>query len=304
MPSSTQGPAPPSTAPAGPLVACEHLRVDVEGVPAIDGLTLRAHAAHLLLLGAHRAIFDALTGVASIARGALRIRGVEPASATKQRLVAGAPLDPPLPPRWTLREYVVWSARLSGLVASDAAKNADDAIAKLQLGAMATTPFAKNTLPHARRAAVVAGAFATGAPLLVLEDPLGGLPEEVAHTFARILVTGLEGKEWIIVAPRVSLTSPLAMTAEEAIVVGGNHVDAQGAPAEIAAAERRFRLRVHGPIESLAQELAERGATLRIDGAHVLVDLGASLTTAELAALCAAANVAIVELTPIARALS
>ena len=108
-----------------PLLVCEDLRVDAEGVPACDGLAFRTTGEHVLVLGAPRALFDAIIGVVPVARGALRVRGTVAVTATKNRTVAGAPLEPPLPPRWTLREYVVWSARLAGLANADAESRAD-----------------------------------------------------------------------------------------------------------------------------------------------------------------------------------
>jgi hypothetical protein len=92
------------------------------------------------------------------------------------------------------------------------------------------------------------------------------------------------------------------MSADEALVVTSARVEAQGAPAAIGRAERRYVARIHGPLEALDAKLVERGASLEIQGAQVLLDLGEALTTAELLGLCAEASVTIVELTPSAAA--
>ncbi|HEY8073412.1 MAG TPA: hypothetical protein VIF62_04870, partial [Labilithrix sp.] len=221
----------------------------------------------------------------------------------RARTTAAAPFDPPLPPKWTPTEYVSWSARLAGLSRHDAAAATKDALARLQLSPLATTQLAR-LVPHARRGVVVAAALATGASVLLLEDPIGALSEEAARNFGNVLGSALEGRSWIAFAPRVPLTSPLALQAEEAIVVSGARVDAQGAPAEIAAAVKRFSLRVNGPLDALAAKLTQRGARVHQEGTRVLVDLGDSMTTADLLGLAGESQVTIVELHPVSRALA
>ena len=284
-------------------MVAEDLRVDVDGVPACDGLTFRTSGDRVLVLGAPRALFESLTGLRPVVRGALSIRGSAASAATREGLVAGAPLDPALPAKWTALEYVTWSSRLVGHSAGDARSLAKEAMARVQLGPLATLPLAR-LVTHARRAVVLAAALATDAAVLVVDDPLATLPEEVARTWARILVQALEERPWIVLAARVSLTSPLAMNADEALVVSASRVDAQGPPAEIAAADRRFVARIHGSLESLGKRLAERGARMDIQGAQVVLELGDSVTTAELLAMCAEADVTLVEMVPVARALT
>ncbi|MDB4941091.1 MAG: transporter related protein [Labilithrix sp.] len=285
-----------------PLVVAEDLRIDTDGEPSIDGLTLRSSGEHVLLLGAPSALFDALTGLRSPVRGALRIRGEDPAAAVSGRRVAGAPFAPPLPPRWTATEYVTWSARLAGLPKAAARTKAAEAIAALQLDALAKTRL-EGAVPHARRAVVVAAALATGADVLVLQDPLADLAEEDARTWARLLVKALEGKAWIALLGRVALTSPLAIAADEAIVVTASRLAAQGRLAELASS-RRFVARVHGALDGFARELAARGASLEVQGAQVLLDLGPSLAASEVLALAADTGAVVVELVPLALAIA
>ena len=285
-----------------PLLVVEDLRVDVEDVPACDGLTLRTRGDRVLVLGAPRALQEAICGTRPVVRGALRIRGTAAGLAARDGIVAGAPLDPPLPPKWTAIEYVTWSARLAGHSASDARALAKDAIALVQLGAMATHPIAR-LVPHARRGVVLAAALATDAGVLVVEDPLAGLPEEIARTWALIMVQALADRAWLILASRVALTSPLAMEADEALLVTSSRLLAQGPPAEIAAADRRFVARIHGPLEELGARLVERGGRMEVQGAQVLIDLGTT-TTAELLGMCTELEATVVEMVPLARALT
>jgi molybdate transport system ATP-binding protein len=257
----------------------------------------------VLILGAPRALFEATTGLASVMRGTLAVRGVPVAQAVVRGVVAGAAMDPPTPSRWTVTDYVQWSARLAGVPKADARASAAAAIKKLKLTSMANTQTSK-LVPHARRATVVAAAMATGAEVIALEDPLGGLPDEIAQSYSKVLAEALGDQPWIIFAPRMPLTSPLALEADEALIASSIDVEVQGPPAEIAAAERRFVGRVYGSVEALAPLLEARGARVESHGAHLLFDLGATMTTSDLMRMCDRANVAVIELVPVSRALS
>ena len=295
-----------STGPAEAELAVVDLRVDVDGVPACDGLSFQARGRRVLVLGAPRALFDATTGLLPAVRGAVTIRGASANEAASRRLIAGAAMEPPMPPRWTVLEYVSWSARLSGLSASEARKTAHEALDRMQLGAMAKSPIVR-LLPHARRATVVASALATGAPVIALDDPLGGLPDDVAAAYADVLVTALEDRTWFVFAPRASLTAPLGVAADEVLVCTATQLEMQGAPTELLARARCFVGRVLGSVSAraaVAPALEVRGARMEERGAHLFFDLGESLTTSELMEICASADVAVVELVPAIRALS
>lgn len=292
-----------SSPPPAPLLSAEDVRVDIDGVPACDGLTFRTTGDRVLVLGAPRPFALAASGVLPVVRGRLTIRGVDAAAAARDRGAAGCALDPPLPPKWTVAEYVRWSARLAGLPKGEAFANARDAITRLKLEAMERAALG-GLPPHGKRAVVLAAAIATGAPVLVIEDPLSGLSEDAARSYAHIVIDALSDRSWIVLAARVPLTSPLALHADEAIVASATRVEAQGPPAELAAAERRFVARVHGAIDGLAARLAEHGVSVEVQGGQVIFDLKGGLSTAELMAMCAASDVAIVELVPVARALA
>lgn len=281
----------------------EDLRVDVDGVPACDGITFRTTGERVLVLGAPRALFEATTGLVQVMRGELRLRGVPAAQAVMKRAVAGAAMNPPTPPRWTVTEYVEWSARLAGLSKAEARANASVAIEKMQLGTMAKHATAQ-LVPHAKRATVVAAALATGAEAIALEDPLGGLPDEIAATYAQVLATALADRPWIVFAPRMPLASPLASEADEALIATPVAIDVQGSPAEIAAAERRYIGRIHGQVDQAIALLESRGARVESRGVRYLFDLGDKLTTSDLLRLCDRAGVSMIELVPVSRALS
>ncbi len=285
-----------------PLLETNDARVDVGGAPALDGLSLRTSGDHLLVLGAARALFEAASGVRKPSRGAVLVRGEAATLTLRKARVAGAPLDPAMPVAWTPRAYVTWSARLAGREARLTKELAAESLERLKMTALGDTPLGK-VAPHARRATVLAAAIATGAPVVMVEDPTAGLPDAVAREFARIITSALADRAWVVFAPRIALASPIALEADEAVVVSGSQPLAQGAPAEIAARERTYGVKVHGAVEELARAAEARGAKVTRGQSELTVDLGESLSTRELMGMALEVKAVIVELSPLSSAL-
>lgn len=308
----------------GALLQASSLRLDVAGTPdvgagGVDGLTLTTTGERVLVLGAPAALFEAAAGLRQPSRGEIRVEGMAPIDAVRAKIVAGAALDPPMPPTWTPRRYVEWSARLAGHGRAEARELAAEAIARTKLEPVADARLRLAALA-ARRATVIAAALATGATTLLLEDPLTGLPAETAPGFARVLARACVDRRTAFFAGRVPLESPIALDADEAIVLCGSRIAAQGAPAEIAADERSFSLRIVGDVGAFARAVAERGARLlspvpALDAAlpgggatrplegvgYLSVDLG-PLRTGDLLRIAGDSNATVLDLRPISGA--
>jgi ABC-type multidrug transport system ATPase subunit len=288
------------------ILAASGLRIDVAGSPAIEGLTLATTGDRVLILGAARALFEAAAGLRAPRRGEIRVEGVLPRTAARAGIAACAPLDPPMPAGWTALRYVTWSARLAGNARATARAMATEAVERMQLGAVAGARLGAATAAS-RRATVLAAALATGARTLLIEDPLCGLPPDAARPFARVIARAL-GKgdcRAAIFAGRMPLESPLALTSDEALVVDGAHVSAQGAPAEIATREHTLALRVHGDAEAFAQRVQAEGGRAQVSAetsppVHVRVELG-PLVARDLLRIAAESRAVVVELRPLAR---
>ena len=288
------------------LLETTTLRVDIAGVPCVDGLSMVTSGDHVVVLGAPSGLFEAVSGMRKVTRGELRVAGREPLEAVRAGVLAGAALDPPVPPTWTPRGYVEWSARLSGVSKRDARARANEALELLKMTASAETPLRTAPL-HVRRAMGVAAAMATGAEVIVMEDPAVSLPEDAARNLCRLVATALaastdHARRWILFAARISLESPLAMHADEALVLMGSSVTGQGALAELATRERSYALRVVGKEAEFLEAAEARGAQVVRHGAHLTVDLGPSLHTRDLLELAEQVSSVIVEMRPLARA--
>jgi ABC-type multidrug transport system ATPase subunit len=286
-----------------PLLRCSDLRVDVEGAPALDGLTLETSASHVVVLGAPRALFEAASGVRRAARGTLRVAGEAPSEAVASRLVGACPCDEPLPPAWSALELATWTSRLAGFPKGEARALARAAVDRLELRELASRPL-QSVPPQARRAASLAAVLATSPRVVLIEDPLRDLSDDASRWYARVVLKALGETPWVVFASRLSLSSPLLLHAEEAVVASSSRALAQGPPAELAVAERTYVARVHGDPASLIDWLAERGGSMEHDGARVQFRLGPSLTTVELLGACADRDVTVVELLPLSRALA
>jgi len=288
----------PTTQPA--LLEARNVRIDEHEAPAIDGLSLITQGNHVVVLGAPHALFEAASGMLAPARGELLLQGVPARAALESGHVAGAPLDPPLPPKWTARRYIEWSARLAGPAAS-AGDPVRDAIAAMELGPAADSRLDASPLA-VRRATVIAAAMATGAPVLVLEDPTLGLPEAAYRALSHILARALRPRPWLLFAARAPLDSPLCLEADEALVLLGSQVFGQGLPSELAARARTYGVQLAGDATAFASLAMARGARVEAFGSELTLELGESLTTRDLLELANEARSVIVELRPLARA--
>jgi ABC-type multidrug transport system ATPase subunit len=290
-----------------PILAASSLRIDVAGVPTLDALSFQSTGQSVLVLGAAHTLFEAAAGLRAVDRGELLVNGLPPLDAVRSGGCASAPLDPPLPRRWTALEYAAWSARLAGQPASAAREMAAEALDRLQLASFARTRLG-NAAPAVRRGAVVAAALATGATTLLVEDPASGLPDG-GRAFARVVARALSDRRTAIFAGRIALESPLALAADEAIVIDGGRVALQGAPGELAASDGAFSLRVGGDVRAFVQLAAARGARLLAPlppaGPEAVLPIGidlGQLGTSDLLAIASSCDAVILELRPLARA--
>jgi ABC-type multidrug transport system ATPase subunit len=292
------------------LLAAASIRLDVAGVPALDGLDLTTRGERSLVLGAPPALFEAAAGLRSVARGELRVDGEEPAEAVRSRRAVGVPLDPPLPQRWSVTQYVSWGARLAGHDRATASALAIEALEATELLTLAGSRLAVIPLA-ARRATVLAAALATGAGSLLIDNPLSGLADDAALALARVVGRVLEKRRWALFAASVPLESPIASCADEAIVVEGARVVAQGTPAALVAQATTLSIRVGGSSEAVAQfvkEVESSGGRASIDSrstgpVHARVELG-PLGARDLFRLALTSGVTLLELRPFALPLS
>ncbi|CAN5590895.1 hypothetical protein BH09MYX1_BH09MYX1_38480 [soil metagenome] len=280
------------------LIVAEALRIDVEGSPSVEGAAFNTTGRSVAMLGAPRSMFEACAAMRPVTSGTLKVCDLPPKEAALRALAAGAPLDPALPPKWTVREYVRWNARLVGHDAARAARNAEGSLELLHVSREASLTLGTAPL-HIKRAAVVAGAIATGAELIFLEDPTPGLTDDVARSLSRFIAQALDERAWVLFAGRLPLTSPFAHRTEEAFMYQNGTIIG-GAPAELASAERSFRARVEGDAPRFTAALRERGGNVEGVAPELTIRLEGDLGTRDLFDLAAQNGAILTELVPVA----
>ena len=284
------------------LLEVSDVRVDEHGVPCLDGLSFASKGRTIAVLGAPRALFELASGTRAPLRGSVRIAGESAVAALGRGAIAGAPLEPPLPPTWTPRRYVAWSARLAGAPSSEARERAAGALAALQLQAYADARLG-SVSGAARRATVIAAALATGAGIVVLEDPLRGW-RRARSGLGHILTRALADRSWILFAGRLPLDAPLALETEWAARVVGSRVVGAAPPAELAVQEGVYAVRVAGDMASFVAQARAGGATIAGEprGDELTVDLGRDRKTQDLLRWADEGDAVILELRPLATA--
>lgn len=303
-----------SEAPA--LLFAEDARIAVDGVTAIDRLTLGTRGDHVVLAGDPRSLLAALTGVpladpagdpdgppgeAIVAAGTLLFAGKSVADGAHRALMGAAPRDPPLPPGFTVEEHVGWSARLAGASPRVARDLAAAALARVGLAAIARRKLDALGWPE-RRALALAQAVVMGPEVIVAEAPLAGLEGQAAAFVMGALRAAAEGRRALVSVARLdagSFEGALARSADHLIVLAGGEVAIEGPPGEIFAAAKVVSLVVESNVELLRAELAARGIDLRGGPSRFSARLPAGATHRQILVAAAAVRAAVVEMVPV-----
>jgi ABC-type multidrug transport system ATPase subunit len=285
------------------VLEADNVRIDAGGVPVIEQLSAQTTESNVVVLGAPRALFEACSGTRPVRSGRLRVCDASPRRAVSEVLIASAPMDVAVPPKWTLHDFVRENARLAGHPRRELDVRARDALHALGLDPMIRTRLGAAELA-VKRAAMIASALATGAETLLVEDFTAGLTDAAARSLARLFVTAAKNRRWVLFAGQLTLSSPLGLNADEALLFVGGRFVCSGAPAEIATRDRTFTVRTSGDREAFATHLRDQGATVDADGARSLtVTLPEGLSTLDLVRMATTQNVVVLELLPVSGAL-
>jgi ABC-2 type transport system ATP-binding protein len=308
-----------------PLLEAREARIAVDGVVAVESLTLAATGDRVVFAGDAGALFAAISGVPRSAGGGGRVPGTggpgdgempgEAYVVAGTLLVAGksvaegahvavsgvAPLDPPLPPAWTVEAYVGWGARLAGLSRGAARALSASALARTGLSAAASRKLGTLSLAE-RRALAVAQAVAAGPEVLVAEAPLRGLEGPAAAFVLQAVAAACEGRRSLIWVARLdagSAEGALARSASHLVVLAGGEVALEGPPGELFAGARVYALTVRSNAGPLRAELEARGIDLRGGPVRFSAKLTAGLGSRDILAAAHAARAAVVEMVPV-----
>jgi len=174
--------------------------------------------------------------------------------------------------RATPHEWVTYLLRLSGFDPTAASRRADAALEQVGLAEASRRPLAALS-KGMRQRAKLAGAFAHGPDLLVLDEPFDGLDPVARHDLVSLVRSWARDRSLLIASHLLHEVE--ALQADLAVILGGRLV-ASGSAAEIRglieALPSEVRIRTEAP-GSLAAQACDAGVveTLRIDSGDTLV---------------------------------
>jgi ABC-2 type transport system ATP-binding protein len=285
-----------------PLLEASDLRVDVAGAAALDRVSFVTRGTSAAIAGDGDGLILAIAGRAKVRAGRLLLGGRD--VSRREHFSAGtvglAPLDPPLPDRFTAREYLAWSARLAGFGRAEARKLAAATLGALELDRLAGARL-KGLPLQERRALVIAQAVVASPAVLVATAPLSGLSGEAATYVERVLTTATRGRSWIVSLSSVhpgSLEHALATSADELLVFASGALVRAGKLHQMEDHSRAYTLMLRGKAAEFRAALKAKGVELAGGPRRFLVDLPADMKTQELLALSTEIGAPIVELLP------
>ncbi|MBK6512618.1 MAG: ABC transporter ATP-binding protein [Polyangiaceae bacterium] len=312
------------------LLVARAARIAVDDVVAIPELTLETRGNRLVVAGHASPLLCALTGIAEgvgaaaqdaavlgeITRtpgaaratsGELQLAGHDVVTRAHLAVVGAAPLDPPLPPDWTVEAYVLETARL-GLVAREGRvsrleimRRATDALARLGLAGARKKPI-KSLHPAERRVLVLASAVASGPSVLVADRPLSGLEGQSAMFVHGALEAAASDRPAVIsvaqVAPGTAEGS-FARTATDLAAIVSGELSLFGAPAEVLAAGRVYRITIRTNADALRAALEADGAKLSGGPTHFSMRLAEGQDASRVLRLASEVRSAVMDLVPI-----
>lgn len=302
-----------------PVLHAEDARITIDDVVAIDHLTARSRGDRVLCTGEAEALFAALTAVPLRARaaprtdedlpgqphvtaGSLFVAGKDVATNAHLALVGVAPLDPPLPPRFTAHEYVTWSARLAGFSLRVARDLAASSIERVGLAPVLRRPLSALDLP-ARRALLFAHAIVADPRVVVAESPLAGLDGPAATFVLSALARATEGRGAILSSEHMEPGTPegdsLARAATDIFVIAGGALVLSGAPEELFSGVRVYAVTIRKNETAFRDELQSRGITVTGGPLRMSVTLPADASTKEIVTAASKARAPLVEMFPI-----
>jgi ABC-type cobalamin/Fe3+-siderophores transport system ATPase subunit len=270
-----------------PVLLAEQLRIAVGGAVVVDELNLRTRGDRVALGGDVSALLGALLGVprpaaaphgrepgarARVVAGSLRLLGADVGRGEHHTLAGLAPLDPPLPGRWTLEDYVQAGARLAGAGSRQARDWSAATFERLGLSAARRRLLRSAPLAE-RRAAVIAQAVVAEPRVLVAEAPLSGLDPRAAAFVTEVLRRATAGRAAVLSFARVlppGHESEVVATATDLCWLGAGRLLLHGEPREGLTRARWLELTVAANAEGLRQELAALGARLEGGPQHFL----------------------------------
>lgn len=283
-----------------PLLQAENLRIDLEGVIALERTSFRTEGSSLALAGEVTALMSALAGIAKPMAGSLRLFGRDVGKGEHLEIVGLAPLDPPLPPKWTALDYVAWSARLAGIPKSSSKRLSRDALASLDASSLSEVELGRLGVAE-RRVVLLAHAIVAAPKVVIASMPLANLEGAAAEYVLRAFERATQERAFIASVSRLDPASPehaIAARANDLLVFGSGRLLRSGKLDVSSPRASTYELWVRGHAEALKGNLAARGIELHGGPDRFWVRLPEGVDTDTLFAASIETEAPIVQLLP------
>ena len=237
-------------------------------ITAVQDVSFRVESGQILgFLGPNGAgkttTMRILTGCLPPTEGKAIVAGcdISEAPIEAKRRTGYLPETPPLYPDMTVREYLTFTSRISGVTTSQRASRIDFAMGQTSITDMADRHCRKLSKGYRQRVGL-AQAILHDPDVLILDEPTAGLdPNQIRET--RRLIKDLAGTHTIILSTHI--LPEVEQTCEQVVVINKGHVVALDTPANLksrlgGAETIRLEIDTHG-VDPLAALNAVPGVT-------------------------------------------
>jgi ABC-2 type transport system ATP-binding protein len=173
------------------------------------------------------------------------------------------PETPPLYPDMTVREYLLFVARIKGVPRREIASRVDDAMKKTRVADMASRHCAKLSKGYRQRVGL-AQAILHNPDVLILDEPTAGLdPKQIIET--RQLIRDLGGSHTIVLSTHI--LPEVSQTCQRVVIINKGRVVAVDTPENLTARLRgseTMYLQVAGPAADVQAALQGLSGVTRV----------------------------------------
>ncbi len=267
----------PASAPH-PAIQCENLTKHYNGVPALEGLTLRIPEGSIGLLGENGAgkttFIKLVLGLLRPTAGSARVLGYDvsrPREALElRRRVGYMPEDDCLPPDYSAFDLLVRLGRLSGLPKETAVQRTHDVLHLVGLGEERYRPIGGYSTGMKQRVKL-AQALVHSPRLVLLDEPTSGLDPQGREEMLD-LIREIRAKMRLSLVLSTHLLPDVEKTCDRVIILRAGQLLAQGPLQELVrGVHEGVAVRIVGDRGAFLQKLQERGLRAEERGSEILV---------------------------------
>ena len=246
------------------MIEVQNLTKRYGPVTAVDNVTFRVETGEILgFLGPNGAgkttTMRVITGYMPATEGKVTVAGYDvfeqPIEA--KRRTGYLPETPPLYPDMTVREYLIFVARIKGVPRREVSSRVDEAMKRTWVADMADRHCAKLSKGYRQRVGL-AQAIIHNPDVLVLDEPTAGLdPKQIIET--RQLIRELGGTHTIVLSTHI--LPEVSQTCQRVVIINKGKVVAVDTPDNLTARLRgseTMYLQVAGPQDEVSAALARR----------------------------------------------